>query len=401
MDLRYGEAYDRLREEVRDFARRSWPPRGDEARLDEREQQIRFRRRAIEAGYLSRSVPAECGGGGRAVDVLAETVIRQELIAADVPWRSPSPQGTDMLVPTLLEEGTPEQCRRYIPPTLVGEMIWCQGYSEPGSGSDLGSLQSRAELDGDHWVLNGQKIWTSSAREADMMFGLFRTEAEPRSRGLSYLLIDMRTPGIEVRPLTMMTGGIDFCEVWFDDVRIPAESMVGRRGEGWKVSKATLKHERMLIGDASYLERAFEDLLRLARETRRDGRPAIEHADVRQRLAEIEGFVATQTWASHRMLSAIAADRDMTVINEMMMAKLSLTNTMERIAELSLDLLAEGGLTAPTTDEGGMRQGWRTPGKWVSNYMMSLGLSIAGGTSNIQRNLIGERILGLPRDLRP
>ena len=156
-----------------------------------------------------------------------------------------------MLVPTLLECGTDEQRREYIERTLTGELTWCQGYSEPGAGSDLASLQSRAELVGDEWVLSGQKIWTSQADEADMMFGLFRTEPDaPKHAGISYLLIPMKTPGIDARPLVMMQGGIDFCEVFFDGVRIPAKNIVGKRGEGWKVTRSTLKHERMLIGDS-------------------------------------------------------------------------------------------------------------------------------------------------------
>jgi len=401
MELQFGEQYERLRQDVRRFARDAWPLRGEEARRPPREQEILFRRRAIAAGFLARMVPTEYGGAGVETDVFAETIIRRELEQAGTPWRTPTPHGTDMLVPTLLEEGSPEQCARYIPGTLVGEIVWCQGYSEPGAGSDLASLQARATLDGDEWVLNGQKVWTSSAVEANHMFGLFRSEPdEPRHGGISYFLIPMSAPGIEVRPLRQMNGGEEFCEVFFDDVRIAADGIVGARGAGWRVSKATLKHERLLIGDSSYLRRAFDDLIALARATERGGQRAITEPHVRQRLAEIEGFVATQEWASYRMLSAIARDQDMTAISEMMMTKLYLTDTMQRIARCALDLLGEEGLREPAADEATMRTGWETPGHWVSQYMLCLGIAIAGGTSNIQRNLIGERLLGLPRDLR-
>src|SRR5258705_3522525 len=233
---------------------------------------------------------------------MAATVIRQEFDRVGVPHRG-NVQGTHMLVPTLLECGTEEQRREYIGPTLSGELTWCQGYSEPGAGSDLASLQSRAELVGDEWVITGQKIWTSQADQADMMFGLFRTEPDAsKHAGISYLLIPMKTAGIEARPLTMMQGGAEFCEVFFDGARIPAKNIVGRRGEGWQVTRATLKHERLLIGDTTLTRVTFDGLVALAREVKRDGRPALADPYVRQQLAEIAGYVATQEWAGARML---------------------------------------------------------------------------------------------------
>jgi len=401
VDLRLGAHYDELRERVREFARANWPLRGAEAELPRREQEILFRRRAIEAGLLARTVPRAYGGAEVPTDPIAEAVIRQELDAAGAPHRA-SPQGTHMLVPTLLEEGSEAQKRHYIPPTLVGEIYWCQGYSEPGAGSDLASLQSRAVAHGDHFVITGQKIWTSNAFEADMMFGLFRTEAdEPRSGGLSYLLVDMKSPGIDVRPLRQMNGGEEFCEVFFDEVRVPIENLVGRRGEGWKVSKATLKHERMLIGDASYARIHFQNLLDLARRVRHGGRPAIEDPGIRRRLAELEGWIACQVHASQRILSAVARNEDLEVLPDMLMAKLNSTNVFQRMTRMALDLLGEEALTEPSPDETGMAVGTPTPGRWVSQAMVAIGTAIAGGTSNIQRNIIGERVLGLPRDPRP
>jgi alkylation response protein AidB-like acyl-CoA dehydrogenase len=307
-----------------------------------------------------------------------------------------------MLVPTLLECGTEEQRRAYILPTLTGELTWCQGYSEPGSGSDLASLQSRAERVGDEWVLNGQKIWTSQATETDMMFGLFRSEPEaPKHAGISYFLIPMKTKGIDARPLRMMQGGVDFCEVFFDDVRIPAENIVGRPGEGWKVTRATLKHERMLIGDSTGARMSYDALLALAREVQRNGRPALEDPVVRQRLAEAAGFVATQEWSVARMLSAIHKNEDAKAISELLMAKLLSTDTQQRIAKLALELLPDEGLLEPGGEDVVMGIKPFTRGRWVSHYMFSLAGAIAGGASNIQRNIIGERVLGLPRDRRP
>lgn len=401
MNLHFGEKYEKLRAEVRAFCAESWPLQGDAARLGEREQAIAWRKRALAAGFLNRTVPRVYGGAGAEPDVWAETVIRQEFDRAGVPHRV-TVQGPRMLVPTLLECGSEEQRREYIEPTLTGELTWCQGYSEPGAGSDLASLQSRAELVGDEWVLTGQKIWTSNADEADMMFGLFRTEPEAtKHAGISYLLIPMKTPGIEVRPLTMMQGGVDFCEVFFDGARIPARNIVGQRGEGWKVTRATLKHERMLIGDLASTRVAFDALVALAREVQRDGRPALEHQLVRQRLAEIAGYIATHEWAVARMLTAIHRSRDMEAASEMLMTKLFGTNLQGMIAKLALDLIPEAGLREPDHDEVVMGIRAFTRGRWVSHYMFSLAAAIAGGTSNVQRNIIGERLLGLPRDQRP
>jgi len=401
MNLQFGERYEKLRADVRAFCAETWPLRGDEARLSEREQAIAWRKRALAAGFLHRTVPKAYGGAGLEPDVMAETVIREALDRAGVPHRG-SVQGTHMLVPTLLECGSEEQRREYIPPTLTGEMTWCQGYSEPGSGSDLASLQSRAERVGDEWVLNGQKIWTSQATEADMMFGLFRTEpGAAKHAGISYLLIPMKTPGIDPRPLTMMQGGVDFCEVFFDDVRIPAKNIVGRRGEGWKVSRATLKHERMLIGDSTGARMAYDAAVKLARQVERGGRPAIQDPVVRQRLAEIGGYVATQEWAIARMLTAIHKNEDAKASSEMLMAKLLSTNTQGMIAELALDLIPEEGLGEPGGEDIVMGIKPFTLGRWVSHYMFVLAGATAGGASNIQRNIIGERVLGLPRDQRP
>ena len=401
MNLQFGEKYETLRAEVRDFCAKTWPPTGAEALLSERERAIAWRKRAVTAGFLHRTVPQAYGGAGLEPDVMAETVIRQELDRAGVPHRG-SVQGTHMLVPTLLECGSEAQRSRYIPPTLTGEMTWCQGYSEPGSGSDLASLQSRATLVGDEWVLSGQKIWTSQATETDMMFGLFRTEPEaPKHAGISYFLIPMQTPGIEARPLTMMQGGVDFCEVFFDEVRIPAENIVGKRGEGWKVTRATLKHERMLIGDSTGARMAYDAVVALAQDVQRNGRPAIQDPAVRQRLAEAAGYVAAHEWSVARMLTAIHKHEDAKALSELLMAKLFSTDSQQRIAKLALDLIPEEGLSEPGGEDVVMGIKPFTHGRWVSHYMFSLAGAIAGGASNVQRNIIGERVLGLPRDQRP
>ncbi len=400
MDLRLGAKYETFRTEVREFLAANWPLRGAEAELPAGQQEKRLRERALARGYVYRHFPRVYGGSEQPADALEDMILDQEFAAVGAA-RDIRGIGPAMLAPTLLDCGNEAQRTRFIPPTLRGDMRWCQGYSEPGAGSDLASLASRAVLEGDSWLINGHKIWTSDAVGADYMFGLFRTEPDaPKHAGISYLLIDMRSAGIEVRPLRQMTGGAEFNEVFFSDVRIPADSIVGRRGEGWKVSRSTLKHERNLIGDPRFLRNAFEAVVELARRTPRNGRPALEDAHVRQRLAEIEGYVASQEYSIQRQLSAALRGAEAAVLLPGLMNKLYSTDTSQRITRLAFDLLGADGLTAPLPDEYGMGSRVRTPGGWVAQYMFAIANSIAGGASNIQRNIIGERGLGLPRDQR-
>lgn len=399
MDLEYGEEYERFREAVRIFLK-GWPLQGEEAELPMEEQEALFRKRGIEAGFVYRHIPREYGGSGQPSDALEDQIIVEEFFRAGAP-RDLSTQGAGMLAPTLIEFGTEDQKRRYVPPALTGEELWCQGYSEPGSGSDLASLQCQARLEGDEWVINGQKIWTSSAQRAHMMFGLFRTEPDARKHeGISYLLVPMDTPGIEVRPLREMSGGYEFNEVFFTDARIPAANIVGQRGQGWQVSRATLVHERNLIGNPFMMRDAFNDLVALARSRQRNGRPAIEDPHVRQRIAEIEGYVRTSETSNLRQLTAAKRGEMLKAMRPMMMNKIFSTDTMQRIMECAYDLLGGDGVLAPSEEELDTWGRKTTSTGWVLQYMFSLGPAIAGGASNIQLNIIGERGYGLPRDLR-
>ena len=400
MDLEYSEEYRQYRDSVRRFLE-GWPLTGDEARLPQDEQEAIFRQRGIEAGFVYRNVPREYGGAGQEPDALKDAIVLEEFHRAGAPGDLKS-QGAGLLAPTLLDVGTEEQKRRFVPKALTGEERWCQGYSEPGSGSDLASLQCQALEDGDDFVINGQKIWTSNADLADWMFGLFRTEPDkPKHDGISYLLVDMRSPGITVRPLKGMTGGAEFNEVFFDDVRVPITNIVGRRGEGWAVSRATLAHERNLIGNPNMMRDTFNDLVDLARRTERGGRPAIEDPHVRQRLAEIEGYVRTQETSNMMQFTAAVRGELPAVSRPMMMNKLYSTDTMQMIQRCAYDLLGAEGMLAPSDED---VAGWArntTDTGWVEAYMFSLGPAIAGGASNIQLNIIGERGYGLPRDPKP
>ena len=396
MDLSYGSEYEDFRAEVRTFLEASWPLEGDEAKLERAEQAKLFRERAIEQGYLCRSIPRKYGGSEQEPDELRANVIREEF------WRARAPGdvrgiGTMMLVPTLLEKGEECQKQKFVPPTIRGEMRWCQGYSEPGSGSDLASLQTKAELVGDEWVINGQKIWTTTAVEADYMFCLCRTEpGVPKHAGISYLLIPMKQPGIEVAPLKQMTGGADFNQVFFDDAKAPADHIVGKRGEGWLVSRATLKHERNSIGASAQSTAMFNGVLQLAKTTERGGRKAIEDPEIRQRLAKLEGVVRSHEYSGYRQLTRSSRGQDVGRIGTM--NKIVSTNIGSEVSKLAMDIIGDDGILDAVGGEQSLGRIPKASRNWITQYMYSLGIAVAGGTANIQRNVIGERALGLPRD---
>lgn len=390
MDVELGAEYETFREEVAAFLAQNWP---DKTESDPKKAAADFRRKAVENGYYYRSIPRIYGGSEQPPDPLRAQVIREEFARAGAP-REIEGVGVTMLVPTLLSRGEEWQRELFIPRTLTGEITWCQGYSEPNAGSDLASLRTKGVLEGDEWVISGQKVWTSLADRADYMFALVRTEPDaPKHRGISYLILEMKQPGVTVRPLKQMTGGCGFNEVFLDNARTPKDWIVGGRGEGWEVSKTTLKHERNMIGGAKTTSLLFDKLLDLAKRSRRNGRPALECEDVRQELARIEAYVLAQQYSSYRQMSMDLANQDPGLINYL--NKLNGTLIRHRIVNLAQDLIGEAGLAMPNV--GGARED-EGDEKWVYHIIRTLGVAIAGGASNIQRNVIAERGLGLPRD---
>ncbi len=394
MDLTYGDEYETFRTSVQAFLRDNWPPSGDALTLDANAQSRNFRERAIAAGYHSRSIPRRYGGSEQPADVLKATIIREEFAKVRAPGEYAG-LGPNLLVPTLLEKGSDWQKDKFIQPTIMGDIVWCQGYSEPNAGSDLANVQTRAVLENGEWIINGQKIWTSIAWAADYMFCLCRTEPDAgKHAGISYLLLDMKQSGVDVRRLKQMSGASHFCEVFLDDVRTPEDWIVGKRGEGWTVSRSTLKHERNMIGGAAQVLGYWDRLLDLARRKNRDGRMAIEDPGVRERLAVIEGYVRAQEYSGFRQLSKAAKNEHPGIVQSM--SKLNGTNIGHLMAKLALDILGDEGLMEPEAFDPAMAPDVNTA--WIGRYMQSLGAAIAGGTSNIQRNVIAERGLGLPRD---
>jgi alkylation response protein AidB-like acyl-CoA dehydrogenase len=395
MDLSYGTEAEAFRKEVRSFLADAWQP--GERRGQELKDFIRaFRHAAVGQGYLYRSVPRRYGGSEQPVDVIKAQVIREEFGKARAPMEVGG-NGVNMTVPTLLEKGTEEQRERFIRKTIEGDYIWGQGYSEPGSGSDLASVRTKGELspDGSRWIVNGQKIWTSQGMQSTHMFMLVRTEPDaPKHDGITYLLLDLDQPGVTRRPIRQMTGETGahtFCEFFFDNAEAPVAWQVGERGQGWYVSRTTLKHERAAIGGADGLGSQFRKLVELAKEMGRSGDPLI-----RDRLAEIEGRVLAHRYSSFRLFSCQAAGDDPGQVALMM--KLLLTEIGHDIALLAQELIGETGMTEPEGAGARGYRGPRGPNKWLDQIMGSLGNSIAGGASNIQRNIIAERGLGLPRD---
>jgi alkylation response protein AidB-like acyl-CoA dehydrogenase len=400
MDLEYGPRYEKFRAEVRASLGEIWPPRGEEAKLPRKQQQKRFIERATQRGFMYRRIPKRFGGSERPLDLLEETILSEELEASGAPWHLLS-QSVGMLVPTLLEVGADWQREKFIPPTLIGEYVWCQGYSEPGAGSDLASLRSSARLEGDQWVIHGHKIWTSDAHDATHMFGMFRTEPDaPKHAGISYLLLEMDQPGIEVRPLRQLDGAAHFNEVFFDGARTRADWIVGKRGQGWQVARVNLKYERNLSG-GTQMRRKFRELVELARRSSTGGQPALQNPAVRQRLAELDCYVRCIETMHMRQLSAGARGEEAKTALPALISKLYGTDVRERMVRLAYDLLGSDGLLAPSAEDIKVLAGTDTNTGWVDQYLFALAGAIAAGSSNIQRNIIAERGLGMPRDPRP
>ncbi|HVV65199.1 MAG TPA: acyl-CoA dehydrogenase family protein [Rhizomicrobium sp.] len=387
MDLSYSPEHEAFRAEVREFCRANAhrAPKtyfGEDSRA--------WQRLLIEHGYAARTIPKQYGGYGAGSDILKSRIIAEEFIAAGLPMGMAN-QGISMLVPTLLELGTEEQKQRWIGPTLRGEVIWCQGYSEPGAGSDLASLSTHAVEEGEDFVINGQKIWTSTAAQADMMFCLVRTEPDrPKHEGISYLLFSMRTPGIEVRPLVTMTGRAEFNEVFFTDVRVPKTQIVGKRGQGWFVANATLRHERGMLGDPNQAGTRFRALVEMMQTETLDGRRLMDHPVYRDRLLKLQGRVMAMEYHGLRLLTCAQKGEDPGLAR--LIVKLMGCELNHQLAGFANDILGELGILYGDSPH------LRAHGEWQTRFMFDLGLIIGGGTAQIQKNIIAERGLGLPRE---
>jgi alkylation response protein AidB-like acyl-CoA dehydrogenase len=389
MDLSYSPAEERFRTELRAWLAEN--PAGPEP--EELDDWVRYgkawQRRLQAAGWCGIAWPQEYGGRGA---TLVEQVIFQEEMA-----RAKTPMlinlaGLTMGGPVLIAHGTEEQKRRHLQRILSAEEIWCQGFSEPNAGSDLAALKTRAELDGDDFVVNGQKVWTSFARYADWCMLLVRTDAEaPKHKGITFLLVDMHSPGVTVRPLRQINGAEDFNEVFFEDVRVPRGNVVGRVNGGWEIAITTLMHERATLTFSRQLQSrvALADLIALAGRWQVSGVLATRDPLVRQRLAQAIIESSGIRYTAYRSLTK--ALRGGTPGPEGSMEKLFWSEMYQRMLEDGL------GMQGPY---GQLVKGSRhvpDDGMWPNLMLYSRGRTIAAGSSEIQRNIIAERVLGLPR----
>jgi alkylation response protein AidB-like acyl-CoA dehydrogenase len=400
MDLNFGPKYKNFRDEVKKFCKEytgvhlesSKVPLSDRSKSGEiKMKRSDWQKLLIEKGYFARSIPKEYGGYGGDSDIIKSRIIAEEFAKTNTPPPMGG-QGIDMLVPTLLELGTEEQKKQYIRPTLNGEIIWCQGYSEPNAGSDLASLQTKGELIDGNWVINGQKIWTSTAQFSQMMFCLVRTEPEAsKHAGISYLLIPMDTPGIEIRPLVDMTLNAGFNEVFFTDVTIPENNIIGKRGEGWAVANATLGHERGSLSDPNAMMNRLNSLIERMKNETINGEKAIDNEIYRDKLMRIQAKVIAFQSNALRVLSAkLNESQDVKIAR--MLQKLIGTELRHELEGFAIDVMGELGTLYENSPN--LRDG----GSWQIGYMYFLGLIIGGGTSQIQKNIISERGLNMPKE---
>jgi alkylation response protein AidB-like acyl-CoA dehydrogenase len=390
MDLSFTPEYEAFRAEVRSFLAANWPGRQRGGPKPSTQEVIAFRKLATEAGYLYRNIPREYGGSEQPSDVLKAHIINEEFGKSRAPMGEQG-VGMQLLAPTLLELGTPEQKALFVPKTLSGEYQWAQGYSEPGAGSDLASVRTRAELVNGKWVINGQKVWSTKADRAHYMFALVRTEPNAKKHaGLSYILLDLRQPGVSIRPLKQITGGADFNEVFFTDAVAPLEWTIGQRGEGWTVSRTTLRHERSYIGNIGRSEVLVDRLLDMLRKTQLDGAPAITRTDVRQGMVALTAHLEALRYSAYRQMSMAARAEDPGIIG--LVTKLYATHIASETARIARQATGDSFMLAPPLDGDRADAGLE---RWNMQFLGSLGVAIAGGTSNIQRNIISERGLGL------
>jgi 3-oxochol-4-en-24-oyl-CoA dehydrogenase len=343
-------------------------------------------RQLAEAGLVAPHWPEPYGLGA---DPIHQLIIDDELRRAGVA-RPSNPIGIGWAGPTLLHAGTPEQQERYLLPLLSGEEIWCQLFSEPGAGSDLANLATRAERDGDTWVVNGQKIWTSLGHQAAFGILIARTDADaPKHRGISYFVCPMDLPGIEIRPIVEMTGAHTFNEVFFDDVRLPASALVGDEHDGWSLAKVTLGNERVSLSSGGALWGRGPDAHDLLEVVRSRGSVADEV--LRQRLAGL--YVEAEILRLIRLRTVSAAIRGEAPGPEASIRKILADEHGQHIMGLAKDLSGPGGMLS---DHGPLGT---DPALWHYGYLFSPALTVGGGTGEVQRNIIAERVLGLPHDL--
>jgi alkylation response protein AidB-like acyl-CoA dehydrogenase len=393
MDLNLSAEEQQFRTELREWLEANVPPDWPEWR--EKPVDIVFpylrtwQRKLFEGGWAGVSWPKEYGGRG--ASLTQQVIFWQEMARAAAPPMA-NALGLGLIGPTIIAYGTEAQKRRYLRTILSAEEIWCQGFSEPNAGSDLASLQTKARLESDHYVVNGQKTWTSYGWLGDWCELVVRTDPDvPKHKGLTVLLVDMKSPGVEVRPVRQMTGESEFCELFFCDVRVPVENVLGSVNDGWNVALSTLMHERGPYAARVYLlfKRNIDRLIELSRSLRRAGRLAAQDPIVRQQLAQCYAEVEIMRFNQMRALSRISTTG--VPGPEASLQKIFWSELSQRLQQTAQELLGPYGLLSQADSRA------VDDGVWAYGYLRSRGHTIEAGTSEIQRNIIGHFVLGLPR----
>ena len=397
MDFRFSAEDEAFRQELRAWLEKNRPAQrsGDdghadfmhEGSKDDWQRRLQWHRKMHSGGWVGISWPKEYGGRG--ASLTQQLIYNEEMAEANTP-QLVNGLGIMLVGPTIIHWGTEEQKKRYVPKILSGEEIWCQGYSEPGSGSDVASLQTRAIEEGDYFIVNGQKVWTSDAHHADWCILLVRTDpSAPKHKGISYVLVDMHSPGVTVRPLVQITGDANFNEVFFEDVKVPKKNLIGEKNQGWQVAITTLMFERSGIGGGRDLLGQVRELADLARAVRSNGKSAWDDSSVRQKISGFAGEALALKYTGFRQLTRRL--KGLPPGPEGSVLKLGTSELNLKMNKFAMELLgpyAQLEFKALYAVDRGI---------WSYRMLASRALTIAGGTSEIQHNIIDERVLGLPK----
>ena len=393
MDLNLTPEETKFRDELRTWLEANVPKDWGEWRekpLEESFPYLRaWQRKLYEGGWAAVSWPKEYGGRG--ATLMEQSLFWEEMARVEAPPMANS-LGLGLIGPTIIAYGTDEQKKRFIPKILSAEEIWCQGFSEPNAGSDLAALQTEARLEGDHYVVNGQKVWTSYGWIGNWCELVVRTDSNvPKHKGLSVLLIDMKSPGVEVRPLKQMTGESEFNEIFFRDVRVPVANLLGKVNDGWNVAVSTLMYERGSYGARLHLifKRAITRLIELSHKFQKNGHPAAQDPITRQKLAQCYAEIEIMRWNQLRAFSRVTATG--VPGPEGSIQKIFWSELNQRVQQIAQEIFGPYGQLL-AGDKNAVDNGI-----WSYGYLRTRGNTIEAGTSEVQRNIIGHFVLGLPR----
>jgi len=394
MDLNLSASELKFRDEFRAWLKSNIPSdwekhRNQDEMLDKFEFLRAWQKKMYEAGWVGIAWPKEYGGRG--ATVMEQVIFTEEMARAGAPNLA-NVLGLSLIGPTIIAYGTDAQKKRYLAKILSADEIWCQGFSEPNAGSDLANVRTDARLDGDHYIVNGQKVWNSYGWAADWCALLTRSDpSSAKHHGLSYILVDMKSPGVEVRPLRQMTGESEFCEIFFHDVRVAAENVLGKVGEGWNVAMGTLAHERATLGAGVQIviKRQFDRLVELAHKTMRNGKLAAEDPVIRQKLGQC--FTDIEIMRLNQMRAISRINQKGVPGPESSILKVFWTELNQRFQQIATELLGPYA-TLSKGDPYAIDDG-----QWAYTFLRARGNTIEAGTSEVQRNILGHMVLGLPK----